>query len=107
MRLAVAVVASAAVCHNVAALHEHQQAKVAPGGGVRVRAGCVPPGQCTPPSTAYSLVIPGPQPGQQWNTAGGFCGAFSVQHAALAFGAWISQDLVRKANRDQNIPHCK
>ena len=44
-------------------------------------------------------------PGQQWNTAGGFCGAFSVQHGALAFGAWISQDLVRKANRDQDIPH--
>ena len=37
--------------------------------------------------------------------SGGFCGAFSVQHAALAFGAWISQDLVRKANREQPGPH--
>uniref|UniRef100_A0A7S2F8Z7 Uncharacterized protein n=1 Tax=Octactis speculum TaxID=3111310 RepID=A0A7S2F8Z7_9STRA len=25
--------------------------------------------------------------------------------SALAFGAWISQDLVRKANRNQSIPH--
>ena len=28
-----------------------------------------------------------------------------MQHGALAFGAWVSQDLVRKANRDQDIPH--
>jgi len=41
----------------------------------------------------------GPAPGQQWNIDGGFCGAFSVQQAALAKGAWLSQDLVRKANR--------
>ena len=48
---------------------------------------CVPPGQCTPPKSAYSKVITGPVPGQQWNINGGFCGAFSVQHAALAAGA--------------------
>jgi hypothetical protein len=68
-------------------------------------AGCVAPGTCTPPATKYARVITGPQPGQQWNIAGGFCGAFSLQHAALAHGAWISQDLVRKANRDQPGPH--
>jgi len=61
-------------------------------------AGCVAPGTCTPPAAKYSRVIPGPQPSQQWNINGGFCGAMSVQQAALAFGAWISQDLVRKAN---------
>lgn len=66
---------------------------------------CIAPGTCTPPKTTYSLIIPGPQPGIQWEDSGGFCGAFSIQHAALAFGAWISQDLVRKANRDQDIPH--
>ena len=66
---------------------------------------CVSPGQCTPPDTKYSRVIAGPQPGQQWNINGGFCGAFSMQHAALAFGAWISQDLVRKANKDSAGPH--
>ena len=66
---------------------------------------CVAPGTCTPPNAAFSRVIAGIQPGQQWNIAGGFCGAFSVQHAALAFGAWISQDLVRKANRLQPGPH--
>ena len=48
---------------------------------------CVYPGNCTAPSSPYSRVIPGPQPGQQWNIEGGFCGAFSTQHAALAFGA--------------------
>ena len=41
----------------------------------------------------------------QWNLAGGFCGAFSVQQAALSAGAWISQDLVRKANIAQPGPH--
>lgn len=66
---------------------------------------CVPPGQCTPPSTAYAKVINGPVPGQQWNINGGFCGAFSTQHAALGVGAWVSQDLVRKANRLQPGPH--
>lgn len=68
-------------------------------------AGCVAPGTCTPPATAYARVAVGPQPGQQWNIAGGFCGAFSLQHAALASGAWLSQDLVRKANRGQPGPH--
>lgn len=62
---------------------------------------CVAPGTCTPPATSYSRIVAGPAPGIQWETSGGFCGAFSVQHAALGFGAWISQDLVRKANRDQ------
>jgi hypothetical protein len=68
-------------------------------------AACVNPGTCTPPASLYSRVIAGPQPGQQWNIEGGFCGAFSTQHAALAFGAWVSQDLVRKANRQQPGPH--
>jgi len=67
--------------------------------------GCVSPGICAPPSTAYSRVIRGPAPGQQWNINGGFCGAFSVQQTALAQGAWLSQDLVRKANRDGPTPH--
>jgi len=62
---------------------------------------CVPPGQCTPPHSKYSLRIPGPAPGQQWNINGGFCGAWSTQQCSLSVGAWISQDLVRKANKDQ------
>lgn len=69
-------------------------------------ADCVAPGTCTPPNLPFSRVVPGPAPGQQWNINGGFCGSFSVQQCGLAFGAWISQDLVRKANRDQTgIPH--
>lgn len=62
---------------------------------------CVPPGQCVPPKSKYSLRIPGPAPGQQWNINGGFCGAWSTQQCALSVGAWISQDLVRKSNKDQ------
>ena len=77
--------------------------------GLRSRAPpgpCVAPGICTPPKTKYSRVVPGITPGQQWNIAGGFCGAFSVQHGALGrAGAWISQDLVRKSNRDQPGEH--
>ena len=65
----------------------------------------VTPGICTPPTAKYSRVVPGLEPGQQWNSNGGFCGAFSVQHAALGFGAWVSQDLVRKANRLSPGPH--
>jgi hypothetical protein len=37
----------------------------------------------------------------QWEISGGFCGAFSIQQCGLSWGAWVSQDLVRKANRDQ------
>jgi hypothetical protein len=43
----------------------------------------------------------GPKPGNQWNINGGFCGAWSTQQGALSVGAWISQDFVRKANKDQ------
>ena len=68
-------------------------------------AGCVPPGVCTPPDAKYSRVIIGPKPGLQWNINGGFCGAFSVQQCALSHGAWISQDLVRRANAGSPPPH--
>ena len=67
---------------------------------------CVKPGVCTPPAAAkYSAVAVGPSPSLQWDMSGGFCGAFSVQQSALAVGAYISQDLVRKANIDQPGPH--
>ena len=66
---------------------------------------CVEPGSCTPPASDYSRVIDGPKPGQQWNINGGFCGAWSIQQSAKAFGAWVSQDLVRKANRNSAPPH--
>jgi len=74
-------------------------------GGEPGLSGCVAPGTCVAPNTKYSRVVPGPVPGLQWNINGGFCGAFSVQHAALSAGAWISQDLVRKANRNGPGPH--
>jgi len=67
---------------------------------------CKSPGTCAPPAAAlHSAVAIGPSPGMQWNLAGGFCGAFSVQQAALSAGAWISQDLVRKANIGQPGAH--
>ena len=64
------------------------------------RGSCVYPGKCTPPATKYARVIEGPSPSQQWNINGGFCGAMSTQQAALAVGAYVSQDYVRKANKD-------
>eukprot|EP00037_Helgoeca_nana_P015251 m.142598 g.142598 ORF g.142598 m.142598 type:complete len:369 (-) comp22933_c0_seq1:61-1167(-) len=66
---------------------------------------CVEPGICVAPQTKYSVVLP-VTPRQQWNIEGGFCGAMSVQTAHLAFGAWISQDLVRKANT-HGVGHCE
>lgn len=66
---------------------------------------CVPPKICAAPQTKYSVVLP-VTPRQQWNIEGGFCGAMSVQTAHLAFGAWISQDLVRKANT-HGVGHCE
>jgi len=85
---------SVAIISLVSALHEWSHELLHKGN-------CVPPGQCTPPPAKYSLRIPGPAPGQQWNINGGFCGAWSTQQCALSVGAWISQDLVRKANKDQ------
>jgi len=59
--------------------------------------GCVYPGTCSQPAAKFTKVLD-LAPRQQWNTDGGFCGALSIQQAALGVGAWISQDLVRKAN---------
>jgi hypothetical protein len=56
---------------------------------------CVAPGTCTPPKTRFhrlATVIPR----VQWIIDGGFCGSLSIQSIALTFGAWISQDRVRK-----------
>jgi len=66
---------------------------------------CVAPGSCSPPQASHSVVIRGPSPGQQWNYDGGFCGAWSTQQCALAHGVYVSQDLVRKANRESSGPH--
>lgn len=71
---------------------------------VRGTGECVSPGRCTPPAAKFSRVLP-VTPRQQWNTAGGFCGSMSIQTAHLAFGAWISQGLVRQANT-HGAGHC-
>jgi hypothetical protein len=60
---------------------------------------------CVAPATKFSNVLPGVTPRQQWNINGGFCGAVSFQALHLAYGAWISQDLVRKANT-HGSGHC-
>jgi hypothetical protein len=58
---------------------------------------CVAPGVCTPPNdykyTAGRDVVPR----VQWPDSGGFCGSSSIQAIAQSYGAWISQDLIRKA----------
>ena len=59
---------------------------------------CVYPEICQPPSHNFSRVLP--VNGRfQWDESGGFCGSMSIQTMALTYGAWISQDNVRKANR--------
>jgi len=49
---------------------------------------------CAQPSRKYTKKLP-MQPGVQWMDHGGYCGAWSVQRAALAKGAYISQQQVR------------
>mmetsp|Transcript_186 Transcript_186/g.787 ORF Transcript_186/g.787 Transcript_186/m.787 type:complete len:363 (-) Transcript_186:124-1212(-) len=57
---------------------------------------CVYPSVCEPPARAFSRVAP-VSPRQQWISDGGYCGSLSVQTSAMAFGAYFSQDAVRKA----------
>jgi len=54
---------------------------------------CVDP-ECKKPAKRYEQIA-NTQPGYQWGDAGGFCGSFATQRAAMAKGAWISQEQVR------------
>jgi hypothetical protein len=56
-------------------------------------------GACDSPNAAYEQILD-IQPGYQWNDAGGYCGSWSIQRAALGKGAWISQQKVRDATSD-------
>jgi hypothetical protein len=58
---------------------------------------CAPPAVCNQPPATYVRVA-SEHPRQQWNYNGGFCGAFSLQTLMMTHGAWVSEDLVRKAN---------
>lgn len=49
---------------------------------------------CIKPKLNYETILDG-QPGYQWNDAGGYCGSWSTQRAALMLGAYISQGQVR------------
>ena len=50
--------------------------------------------ECVKPKKAYERIM-NTQPGYQWGDAGGYCGSFATQRAAMAKGAWISQQQVR------------
>ena len=58
---------------------------------------CCYPGVCIEPPSQFKEVFP-IKPRTQWNSNGGFCGSLSIQVMLLAHGAWVSQDLIRKAN---------
>ena len=58
---------------------------------------CAPPAVCNQPPATFVKVV-SEHPRQQWNYNGGFCGAFSLQTLMMTRGAWVSEDLVRKAN---------
>jgi len=51
-------------------------------------------GRCDAHGLKYERVMPS-QPGYQWDDAGGYCGSWATQRAALTVGAWISQQQVR------------
>ena len=64
---------------------------------------CVYPGTCQAPDPDAYKYISGrltAVPRDQWVDSGGFCGAVSIQTLALTYGAYISQDLIRKAAPD-------
>lgn len=63
---------------------------------VRQSGSCVQPGRCTLPAAKFSRVLE-VQPRRQWLSGGGYCGELSIQTGALTKGAWLSQDLIRKA----------
>lgn len=58
---------------------------------------CCSPGVCTEPDVKFKNFLD-IKPRQQWNIEGGFCGSLSVQVLMMGKGAWVSEDLVRKAN---------
>eukprot|EP01063_Lacrimia_lanifica_P033438 TRINITY_DN593_c0_g3_i1.p2 TRINITY_DN593_c0_g3~~TRINITY_DN593_c0_g3_i1.p2 ORF type:complete len:357 (+),score=126.57 TRINITY_DN593_c0_g3_i1:59-1129(+) len=58
---------------------------------------CIAPGVCKPPARKNSWQVP-IKPRQQWNIDGGYCGQTSVAVMLMAHGAWVSGDLIRKAN---------
>jgi len=49
---------------------------------------------CKKPNMKYEQIQKS-QPGYQWGDNGGYCGSWAIQRAALAKGAWISQQQVR------------
>lgn len=58
---------------------------------------CIYPGICTPPCDYSYVGGRNVVPRYQWTISGGFCGSVSIQAIGLTYGAWISQDLIRKA----------
>lgn len=60
------------------------------------------PEVCHPPSAQYSFKFPIPAR-KQWPDRDGYCGSLSAQTAALGWGAWISQDQVRKSIGDHEV----
>ncbi|CAJ1328223.1 unnamed protein product, partial [Effrenium voratum] len=66
-------------------LHAHKQGLL--------EEGCRAP-ECSKPVRKFERIAT-TQPGFQWDDAGGYCGSWSIQRAAMAKGAWISQQQVR------------
>ena len=56
-------------------------------------------GLCEKPKMKYERIAD-IQPGTQWMDAGGYCGSWATQRAALSKGAWISQQAVRDHTED-------
>ena len=61
---------------------------------------CPVPSTCKPPAAAKNSKIMRVQSRKQWPDRGGYCGALSIQSIALSYGAYISQDQIRKTLHD-------
>jgi len=57
---------------------------------------CVSPATCEAPNSAFSHVASVPSR-SQWVSSGGYCGSLSISSILLNFGAYVSQDVVRRA----------
>ena len=75
-------------------------------GTEKVQGGCGeskdPWPECAKPTKKFEHIM-NTQPGKQWPEAGGYCGAWSTQRAAMEKGAWISQQQVPHAIPDGQI----
>jgi hypothetical protein len=89
VRLALLPALAAALPHHPDLIESIENADLSDEGGICLL------GPCRKPTDMQYELLFNTQPGVQWMTYGGYCGSWSIQRAAMAKGAWISQQQVR------------